>query len=357
MKDRGRPQSAIVSQADLTLSTDARVQRYRQAERAWWAHHGLDPTERFIDLGSPAVRLRVLEIGSGQPVLFIHGSAGAGPVWAPLVRELNGVRCLMLDRPGWGLSSPIDYARYEYKALVANILRGVLDALGVDRTHLIGGSIGNVWALRLAAQHPSLVDRIILIGGGPLLPELPVPRIVRLLASPIGAIMVRLPETPRFVRGQLRQLGHGASLDTGRTLDAFVRWRVGLMRHTDSARHERAMIRAVASWRGFRPGLTFEDRELAAIGQPTLHIYGTADPAGTVDIARRAVGLLPQAELHLVEDGGHVPWLDNPSQVGGNVSRHLAGASTHQRQRASRLRVGVETGSAVRPHRGFRSED
>ena len=325
MKDRSRAQSAIVSDADATRSTDARVRRYRQAERAWWTHHGLDPTERFIDLASPAVRLRVLEIGSGAPVLFIHGSAGAGPVWAPLVRELSGFRCLMLDRPGWGLSSPVDYARVEYKTLVADILRGTLDALGVDRAHLVGGSIGNVWALRLAAQHPSLVDRIILIGGGPLLPELPIPRIVRLLASPIGAMMVRLPETPRFVRGQLRQLGHGASLDAGRMLDAFVQWRVVLMRHTDSMRNERAMIRAVASWRGFRPGLTFEDGELAAIRQPTLYVYGTADPAGTVDIARRAVGLLPQAELHLVEDGGHVPWLDDPSQVGGHVRRYLVG--------------------------------
>jgi pimeloyl-ACP methyl ester carboxylesterase len=332
MKDRGRTRSAMVSEADLTLSTDARVRRYRQAERAWWTHHGLDPMERFIDLGSPAVRLRVLEVGSGTPVLFIHGSAGAGAVWAPLVRELSGFRCLMLDRPGWGLSSPINYARYEYKTLVADILRGTLDALGVDRAHVVGASIGEVWALRLAAQHPSLVDRIVLIGGAPLLPELPVPRIVRLLASPIGAIMARLPETPRFVRGQLRQLGHGASLDAGR-MDAFIQWRMALMRDTDSTRHERAMIRAVASWRGFRPGLTFEDAELAAIRQPTLYIYGTADPVGTVDIARGAVDLLPQAELHLVKDGGHVPWLDDPSQVGSHVSRYLAGRRRQEEAR------------------------
>jgi pimeloyl-ACP methyl ester carboxylesterase len=324
MKDRGTNQSAVVSEADASLSADARVQRYRQAERAWWAHHGLDPTERFINLASPAVRLRVLEVGSGTPVLFIHGSAGAGPVWAPLVRELNGFRCLVLDRPGWGLSSPVDYTRNEYKTLVADLLCRTLDALGVDRAHIVGGSIGNLWALRLAAQHPSLVDRIILIGGGPLLPELPTPRIVRLLSSPIGAIMVRLPETPRFARGQLRQLGHGASLDAGR-MDEFIRWRLGLTRHTDSIRNERAMIRAIVSWRGARPGLSFEDAELAAIKQPTLYLYGTADPVGTVDITRRAVGLLPQAELHLVQDGGHALWLDDPSQLGGHVSRFLAG--------------------------------
>jgi hypothetical protein len=114
--------SAIVSQAGATPSTDTPIQRYRQAERAWWAHHGLAPTERFIQLAAPAVRLRVLEVGSGPLVLFVHGTAGAGPVWAPLVRELRGVRCLLLDRPGWGLSAPVDYTSHPYKTLVVDLL-------------------------------------------------------------------------------------------------------------------------------------------------------------------------------------------------------------------------------------------
>jgi pimeloyl-ACP methyl ester carboxylesterase len=320
MNDQGS-HSAIAGEAGATVSTDPRIGRYRQAERAWWAHHGLEPTERFIHLASPAVRLRVLEVGSGPPVLFIHGTAGAGPVWASLVRELRGVRCLLLDRPGWGLSAPVDYTSYEYKSLVVDLLTGVLDALGVDRAQLVGGSIGNDWALRLAAAHPSRVDRAVLIGGGPLLGELRVPVPIRLLTSPLGAILVRLPDKP----GQLRRLGHGASLDAGR-LDPFIQWRMALTRETDSVRHERAMARAVVSWlRGYRPGLTFTDAELAGIGQPTLWVYGTADPVGTVDTWRRVVELLPRGELQLVEGGGHVPWLDDPSQVGGHVSRFLAG--------------------------------
>jgi pimeloyl-ACP methyl ester carboxylesterase len=321
MKDLGSSQRARVSEAGATVSTDPRIQRYRQAERAWWAHHGLEPTERFIHLASPAVRLRVLEVGSGPPVLFIHGTAGAGPVWAPLVRELSGVRCLLLDRPGWGLSAPVDYTSYQYKTLVVDLLQGVLDALGVDRAHVVGGSIGTVWALRLAAARPSRVDRVILIGAGPVAPELRVPVFIRLLTSPLGAIIVRLPDRP----GQLRRLGHGASLDAGR-LDAFIQWRMALMRATDSMRHERAMARVVVSWlRGYRPGLTFTDAELAGIGPPTLWVYGTADPLGTVEVWRRVVDLLPRGELQLVEGGGHAPWLDDPSQVGGQVSRFLAG--------------------------------
>lgn len=85
------------------------------------------------------------------------------------------------------------------------------------------------------------------------------------------------------------------------------------------------MVRSIVSWRkGLRPGLTFEDAELAAIQQPTLLVYGTADPIGTVELWRRAVDLLPRGELELVDGAGHMPWLDDPSAVAGHITRSLA---------------------------------
>lgn len=239
---------------DAASASDARTERYRQAERALWGHYGLEPTERFIDVASPRVRLRVVEVGAGEPVLFVPGTAGTGPYWGALIRELKGFRCLMLDRPGWGLSSPVDYSKYGYKTVVADVLRGALDALGLDRAHVAGASIGGVWPLRLAAAQPSRVGRIVLLGGGPLVPEILPPAFVRLLASPLGAIIVRLPQRSRMVRSILRQGGHGASLDAGRIPDVFVDWRVALGRDTDSMRNERDMIRTLVSGRTFRPG-------------------------------------------------------------------------------------------------------
>jgi pimeloyl-ACP methyl ester carboxylesterase len=151
------------------------------------------------------------------------------------------------------------------------------------------------------------------------------PRIIRLIASPIGAIMVRLPPKPGTVRAFLRQAGHGASLDAGRIPDEYIRWRIAFDRETGSMRNERDMVRAIVSWRnGLRPELTFDDTELAAIQQPTLLVYGTADPVGTVEIWRRVVGLLPGGDLRLVDGAGHMPWLDDPSGVASYVSRFLA---------------------------------
>lgn len=154
----------MTSTAISTSSAAIRSDRYRDAERKLWDYYGLEPTERFLDLASPAVRLRVLEVGSGEPVLLVHGTVGLGS-WPSLIHELPGFRWIVLERPGWGLSSGIDFSGQEYKTLVADVLRGALDALGVERAHVAGGSIGNVWALRLAAQHSSRVGRVICRGS------------------------------------------------------------------------------------------------------------------------------------------------------------------------------------------------
>jgi pimeloyl-ACP methyl ester carboxylesterase len=312
----------MASTAIATSSAGSRSARYQEAERELWDHYGLEPSERFLDLDSPAVRLRVLEVGSGEPVLFVHGTVGLGG-WPSLIHELPGYRSIVLERPGWGLSSPLDFSGREYKTIVSDVLRGALDALELERAHVVGGSIGNVWALRLAEQHPSRVGRVVLLGGGPIVPEAGVPGIIRLLASPAGALMVRLPDKPGRVRSILSQSGHGASLDAGRIPDEFVDWRVALGRETDSMRHEREMVCAIVKGRSYRPGLTLDDAELAAIRPPTLHVYGTADPVGSADVWRRVAGVLPRGELRLVEGAGHMPWFDDPGMVAGEVSRFL----------------------------------
>ena len=306
----------------VALDDSAAARRYRQAEEIYLKLHGLEPIERFVEIQSPAARLRVLEVGSGEPVLFVHGTAGAAPVWAPLVHRMKGFRCLMLDRPGWGYSSPIDYSKSEYRSLTVEVLDGLLDALELEHTHIAGGSIGNVWALALAAARPSRVGRVVLMGGGPLLPEIPVPGIIKVLASPLGAAMVRMPEKRQRVVSITRGNGHGRSLDAGR-MEEFIDWRTILGKETPSMRHERDMVRNLVDKQGWRPGLTFDNAELAEIQQPTLYLYGTEDPVGSADIWRGAVDQIPRGELHLLQNFGHMPWLDDPARVASDVEEFL----------------------------------
>ena len=294
--------------ATRILST--RVERYREAERALWSRYGLAPAERFVDLGRPLARIRVLEVGLGDPVLFVHGLLGPD-AWAPLVRELRGFRCLVLDRPGWGFSSSIDYSMTSYGSLVADVLRGALDGLGVERAHVVGGSGGTLWALRFAAADPSRVRRVTLIGAGPVHATWPC-RLAPADGVTSRALMIRRTSV-KMLRSLFRSAGHGASLDDGRIADELIAWRLAASRETDAMPNERAMLRdALVSWpRGrWRENVLFDDAELRAIAHPTLYIHAEADAIGPIALARRVVELLPRGELHAIEGASHEPWLE-----------------------------------------------
>ena len=107
----------MTSRAVAMKATDERTERYRRAERALWSHYGLEPTERFVEFESPAVRLRIQEVGSGEPIVFVHGGLWPAVALAPLVRELAGYRCILLDRPGCGLSSAVDWRKHELRTV------------------------------------------------------------------------------------------------------------------------------------------------------------------------------------------------------------------------------------------------
>jgi pimeloyl-ACP methyl ester carboxylesterase len=307
----------------IGASSGPKSARFRDAERAFWARYGLEPTDRTVRIGSSPTTVRVQETGSGDPVLFVHGTGGSGSYFAPLVKELSGFRSLVVDRPGWGLSSMVDFSAKTYATLTSDWLRATLQALGVSRVDVVGASIGNLWALRLAEAHPSMVRRVVLLGGGPLTPEIQVPPFIRLLRSPIGAIITRIPERAGMFRKQLAGQGHGSSLAEGRIPDAFVDWHVAMSATTDWARNEREMVRRIVNRRGFAPGLVPDDSAPQRMMHPTLMVYGTADPSGTTDVWKRFVAKMPHAELELVEDGGHLVWYDDPAGVGRRIQGFL----------------------------------
>jgi pimeloyl-ACP methyl ester carboxylesterase len=322
--------------AVLAPVADTRAERFRRFEAALWDHHGLRPTARFVELEKPRIRLRVLEVGAGTPVLMVHGTVGPGS-WASLIEAMgSGHRFIVLDRPGWGGSDPLDFSAQPYREVAAEILRGVLDALGIDRAVVVGGSIGDVWALSLARLHPDRVEKVILLGAGPVVAAARRPSFIRLLASPIGALIVRLPISAERARSILRDSGHRPSLEAGRIPEEFIDWRVSLSNDTSAMRHERDMVRSIVRGPGWQPGFLFVDADLGAIGSATLMVYGTADLVGGVDTWRGVVDAMPHARLEVIDGAGHMPWFDDPQRVAELINRFIARSANGQATGRSR---------------------
>ena len=302
--------------------------RYREVEARYLATESIEPEERRVELASTRTSVRVLSVGDGAPVLFVHGASTSGAGWAPLAARLTGHRRLLLDRPGCGLSDPLDEPRHEmttFEPFADALVADVLDALAIDRADVVATSLGAYFALRAAAAHPDRIGRLVLVAFPIGARVTHTPWSMRMTAVPgLGRLMTRLPVGERMARSMLRQLGLGPALDTGQLPPEGIAWFRSVINDTGTMRHEiDAMPPLVHPRHGLSPELVLDDELLARITAPTLFLWGTADPIGGADVARAFAPKIAGARLDLLPDAGHVPWLDAPDAVAAEVDAFL----------------------------------
>jgi 2-hydroxy-6-oxonona-2,4-dienedioate hydrolase len=294
---------------------------YREAEAAYWATIGITPTEHQVRFAATGTAVRVQEVGEGDPVLMIHGGPNAGTTWGPLVAHLRGLRCLLVDRPGTGLSARYPITAGNLPRIGAAFVADILDGLGIARAHVVASSFGGHLALRSAAAHPDRFRRMVQMACPAMSPGETIPRFLRGLTRPsVRRIVNALPPSERAARMIFRQIGHGASLDAGRIPDAFLAWYLALQRHTDTMRNDGDLIGAVVPNRHLT-GLTGD--LLRDVAVPTLFWWGADDTFGGEEVARHLVDLLPDAQLTMVPQAGHLPWLDDPEAAAEATSAFL----------------------------------
>ena len=129
-------------------------------------------TSRYADVD--CLRLHYNEAGpsTGPAVILLHGGGPGAGGWSNFHRNIEafaaaGFRTLLLDCPGFNKSGAIVSA--DPRGLInARAVNGLMDALGIERAHLIGNSMGGLSALTFALEYPQRLDRMILMGAAGL---------------------------------------------------------------------------------------------------------------------------------------------------------------------------------------------
>jgi pimeloyl-ACP methyl ester carboxylesterase len=235
-----------------------------------------------------------------------------------MLERLDGVLGIAFDRPGFGLSDPLDLPPERYREAVVRCVEGVLDALGLAETALVGGSMGGTWALWYALARPERVRRLVLLGAAPLLPGTRVPPFLRMMTTPLlGELLQRaVKSSPRMVIRMMTAVGEGDTIvNHPQLIDSLV----AAGNDPIAAATNLAELRAIISPAGFRPALRLRPEELRGLRVPTLLVWGDHDPVGTVDVAETVAGLIPNARLEVLP-AGHVPWLGNLDRTAALVS-------------------------------------
>lgn len=281
---------------------------YADAEARVFGGYGLSPAIHTLSLARPRLCLRVVEVGAGEPVVFLHGFSHCVAHWAPLVSRLAGVRSLVLDAPGHAAADAVNFNGVNLRAWYKQMLTGCLDALEIEHVRLIGHSQGAMQALWLALDAPTRVHSVVAIGTpavafGARLDGL------RLLARPrVGRLLLSLPQPLSAYRNILAgTMGPDAVRAFPDLVHATYRAtrRAGYAQTISS--YLREMFRGVdAEPRRY----ALSDAELQHVVPAALVLWGDQDTNQPIKEAKARVALLPHGRFEVVS-GGHEPWLDN----------------------------------------------
>ncbi len=266
-------------------------------------------TER--DIVVDGLRLRLVESGpvDGPRVLLLHCFGLSLQVWREVLPFLahQGFRVAAYDAPGHGKSArPTRPLRL---AQLTRVAAGVLDALGWERAHVVGNSMGGGTALFVALDHPERVDRVVLVDSVGL-------DLRMWFGWPWLALGPRdMAGAPDWIWG----LGYDVAVQSPGPLVARVR------RELLSTRADPEAARAAANFKTIVDDIVVADRtaELPRLRAPVLVITGAHDRLVAPEHARRLHAGIRGSGLLVYDDLGHLPGLEDGPRLAADVATFL----------------------------------
>ena len=260
------------------------------------------PRARTVTLGNRQIHLH--EFGAGPPVLMLHGGGRGASGLSNYARNIDALatrfRVLVPDLPGYGGSSKGVNSEDPFGDLAAAML-ALLDALGIDRAHVVGNSLGGACALRMALEQPGCVDRLVLMGPGGIgiSQAAPTEGLKRLLGYYAGEGPT-LEKLRTFICEDL-------VFDGSRIPEAVLRERFEAS--IDPEVLASPPLRAPKDLEAFRRLDFLLDPRLPALAHRTLVLWGTADRVNPATGAMALQARMPACDAYLFSRTGHwVQW-------------------------------------------------
>jgi pimeloyl-ACP methyl ester carboxylesterase len=302
---------------------DMRSKKALHAEQRLFAHYGLTYKVHFIELNEPNLRIRILEVGEGPPLMLVPGGTGDVGLGAGLMSALKGWRIIAINRPGGGLSDGVDHRQIDVRYLALKTLGSVVETFGLDNFPIVGGSMGGLWAFWYALDSPQRISKIVQLGCPGFILNTGVPVFMRLLGVPGLNRLVAPNLQPRSAADAIEVLRFQGSSqeDRDKMPEAFGEAAYRLFQLPTYLDTWISMISAFTTLLGSKPKYQFGADKLKMLQQPVQFIWGVNDPFGDLEVAHQAARITPNAKLHELATG-HLPLFDKP-QVTGSLIREF----------------------------------
>ena len=282
--------------------------------------------------------------GNGpRPTLLVHGGLSEASEWCLLAGKL-GDYVVIPDRPGCGLSYAIDYLGVDFRKHAATWLLDVADGIEAEQIDLIGNSIGGFFSIAFALANPERVRRLVLIGAPMGLDRPGAPLFPRLWGNPVfGPIMMKLGLLEAKDAETLRKQVFASILvaRAEKVPSDFLEVSLAAAGLPGAERAAYTMLRTITTLRGIRPSVMLRD-DMPSLSIPTLFIWGDSDKFSPSSIGRDIAAKMPDARIEVLEDAGHVPYLEQPERIAKLITEFLSDSSASAHPRRDRpLTPGV----------------
>jgi pimeloyl-ACP methyl ester carboxylesterase len=258
------------------------------------------------------IKTNYLEAGSGPAVVLIHGS-GPGVTayanWRLVIPALaEQFRVIAPDMVGFGFTERPDNARYGVQTWADQTV-GLMDSLGIERASVVGNSFGGAIAMRIAAQHPQRIDRLVLM----------------------GSMGVDFPIT----EGLDRVWGYEPSFENMRkVLDVFAYNRELVPDELAEVRYRASMQPGFQESYGamfpaprqrWVDAMRTPDEEIRKITHQTLIVHGREDQVIPVENSIHLMQLLDNGDVHVFSHCGHWVQIERSADFNRLVRDFLSG--------------------------------
>lgn len=253
------------------------------------------------------------EAGSGETLVFIHGSGPGVTAWANWRLAIpvfaRNFHVLAPDVLGFGYSDHPAGMTYGKDAWVAHLI-AFLDAKGVRKCHIVGNSMGGGLAIALAVRRPDLVDRLVLMGSSGLsFPITPGLEAVWGYEPGREAMRTLIAEYFAYDRSiatdNLVELRYAASIQPG--------FQESYSRMFPAPRQNGV------------DGLATRVEDIERIAAPTLLVHGREDKVVPPAVSYQLFDLIPNAQLHVFGHCGHWTQIERMHEFNALVEAFLTG--------------------------------
>lgn len=248
------------------------------------------------------------ELGEGTPILFLHGSGtgvtAAANWWLNLPEISKAGRCIAIDSIGYGQTVTAPGTEYGIREWVRHAVR-VLDALGIEKTWIVGNSLGGWLAFQFALDFPERLAGIISMGTGGA-------KMTKALKGHANPTL-----TPEGIRDTLELFVVNKELITDELVE--LRYQSAL---NDTASDR--LKEVVAARDRDRDALPLDFDRLAKLEIPVLLIHGTQDRVIPVSRTWDLVNTIPHADAHIFSQCGHWSQVERAADFNELIVDYLA---------------------------------